>query len=151
MSTKPLTPVMVEWLGRARDSHLVGDGVDIPASTRRGLVDRELVERKGGFQWVPTALGLEVAARECPPPDYESRRRRLAPREKRAKELVPSWSSSLVSAEAALREALDDPSLPAKEGDRRAYAWVDARKGYREAVERLESLPKLPEPVDGSV
>jgi hypothetical protein len=151
MSTKPLTPVMVEWLGRARDSHLVGDGVDIPASTRRGLVDRELVERKGGFQWVPTALGLEVAARECPPPDYAALRKRLAPRVARAREVLEGCSARLGAAESALRAALDDSNLPAAEGDRRAYAWVDARKGYREAVERLESLPKLPEPVDGSV
>lgn len=151
MSTKPLTPVMVEWLGRARDSHLVGEGVDIPGATRNGLVDRGLVMRNGGFQWIPTALGLEVAGRECPPLDYAALRKRVAPRVARAREVLEGCSARLGAAESALRAALDDPSLPAAEGDRRAFIWVEAREAHREAVERLESLPKLPESVDGAV
>jgi len=128
---------------------LLGLGVDIPAATRRGLVDRGLVERKGWFQWIPTALGLEVAARECPPPDYAALRKRLAPRVARAREVLEGCSARLGAAESALRAALDDSNLPAAEGDRRALIWVDARKAHREAVEHLENLPKLPEG-DGS-
>lgn len=151
MSTKPLTPGMVEWLGRARDEHLLGLGVDIPAAKRRGLADRGLVERKGWFQWIPTALGLEVAARECPPPDYAALRKRLAPRVARAREVLEGCSARLGAAESALRAALDDSNLPAAEGDRRALIWVEARKAHREAVEHLENLPKLPEPIDSPV